>query len=375
MRTSSSKKPKSTKIKLPPYVSIKREQYIYRPYIKKSERGQIKVDKYGYATPIILGKVTETPIPQLYQILSGVLQQHEYAKNHKYMSLAWLYEQYTHSTFFKKLEPPTQKRYRGCSALLERPIKIDGLPSTVGDLRADQFTSVQLRKLLDKRFEQLQAEGKKGGAQCNNELALIGSMYKFGKQYIDELAKIESPSKGITKYPVSVRTRYVTQEDYAIQYSIAQQVAPDYLPIVMELTYLLAARGCEVVDLLVGDGNERGIIVNRRKGSKTTLVRWSPRLRDAWNAACKVHPHRMNPDDALVTTKFYEALNKSSVDDAWQKVHQEMINRGLEKLYFTWHDLKRRGISNAKDNKIAGHKSESMRQRYKVNIEEFDAPE
>ena len=44
-------------------------------------------------------------------------------------------------------------------------------------------------------------------------------------------------------------------------------------------------------------------------------------------------------------------------------------------LYWTLHDLKRKGISDSENKRIGGHKSESMRQRYNVKTETFSAPE
>ena len=53
-----------------------------------------------------------------------------------------------------------------------------------------------------------------------------------------------------------------------------------------------------------------------------------------------------------------------------------MNDMGLDKIYWTIHDLKRKGISDAKDKGIGGHKSppESMKARYATKIESFKPP-
>lgn len=43
-------------------------------------------------------------------------------------------------------------------------------------------------------------------------------------------------------------------------------------------------------------------------------------------------------------------------------------------MYWTLHDLKRKGISDSENKRIGGHKTEAMRQRYNVKTETFTAP-
>lgn len=53
----------------------------------------------------------------------------------------------------------------------------------------------------------------------------------------------------------------------------------------MELAYLCRLRGIEVVTLTDENELESGILTNRRKGSRDNIVRWTPRLRKAWENA------------------------------------------------------------------------------------------
>ena len=58
-----------------------------------------------------------------------------------------------------------------------------------------------------------------------------------------------------------------------------------------------------------------------------------------------------------------------------QRLKRKCMNdMGLDKIYWTIHDLKRKGISDAKDKGIGGHKSESMKARYATKIESFEPP-
>ena len=51
-----------------------------------------------------------------------------------------------------------------------------------------------------------------------------------------------------------------------------------------------------------------------------------------------------------------------------------MDSAGLSSVYFWLHDLKRKGISDAADDRIAGHVSDTIRARYNVKVQEFDPP-
>ena len=57
-----------------------------------------------------------------------------------------------------------------------------------------------------------------------------------------------------------------------------------------------------------------------------------------------------------------------------QRLKKKMIVQGLGKIYWTIHDLKRKGISDAKDKGIGGHRSESMKEQYATKIESFEPP-
>jgi integrase len=143
----------------------------------------------------------------------------------------------------------------------------------------------------------------------------------------------------------------------------------------MELTYLLAARGIEVTDLTIANATDIGIIVNRRKGSKNTIIRWTPRLKTAWDAALTLHKTPPAPTTTLLkAARGVRKLTRDALTNAWQNLKTKMEAAGLGSIYFWLHDLKRKGISDAADDRIAGHISDKVRANYNVKYQEFDAP-
>lgn len=365
---------------LPRNVEIKNGHYQYRHQVPAKLRRLSTIDNLdarGRAPRVVLCPVGSSK-SMLYKTLAAAVQAFEHEADPEFLSLRWLHRKWKEHNpvgrgaagkAFKGLALSTQKRYIGCEKLLEHELTINARKATFGDCRADKLTTFVIRQVLDKRYDQ-----ETGLGQLNNELAMIGSMYKYAKQYRPEIKLAESPTKGIEKFHIEPRKRYVTDADYALQYSIAGEIDRDYLQDYMELTFMLAARGCEVCDLTIASGNKSGVIVERRKGSQDTGINWSPRLEAAWKRALSRHTSKPLASSArLLMNRHGKSVSKTAVDDAWGLVRDEMKRRGLSDIYFRAHDLKRKGISDSTAKGIAGQ-SEQMQRQYDVDVNWFDAP-
>lgn len=373
----------SKKRKLPVNVYIKDGSIQYRHRIPAKDRPHptLQHDKQGRMPPVKLCP-EDAPDWQIHQRLAEIKKSLRYTGDEKYMTLGWLHQkwqdhrpanQQSGSRAYRGLAQATQKRYDTASAILEHPLKINGQDDKLRNVRADQLDTVTLRKILDKR-----ALNGETAANLNNQKALIGSMYKWAKQYITELASKESPSTGIEKFKIQKRTRYVTNQDYKTQYRIAGELGLPHIQDYMELTYLLASRSVESAQLKIGQATEHGIIVIRKKGSLNTGIRWSSRLHKAWERALSRH-NTTHPDPShniIVDTNGHQ-ISQSTIHDHWGRVRREMKQRGLEAIYFTAQNLKVKGVKDAEDSGIAGQ-SEAMQRYYQdTNIEVawFDAPD
>lgn len=127
----------------------------------------------------------------------------------------------------------------------------------------------------------------------------------------------------------------------------------------------LNLRNPDAIDQLrIGDD---GITVVRSKNSKTNLVEWSPRLSDVHQAALNLRVTRKLislGDDWLVPGPRGGQLSEATLQAAMQRLKRLMESKGMEGIYWTLHELKHKGITDAEDKNIAGHKSESMKQKY-----------
>lgn len=96
---------------------------------------------------------------------------------------------------------------------------------------------------------------------------------------------------------------------------------------------------------------------NRRKGSRDNVVKWTPRLRKAWDRAQAYRQGVLDKkakqgivlqaDPALFLNRDGRPLDKSDLDTLWQRFVYETIDDKVitEKQRFSPHDLKRKGVT------------------------------
>jgi integrase len=182
----------------------------------------------------------------------------------------------------------------------------------------------------------------------------------------------------VKKFKVDENERYVTDEEYDIQYKIAAEQS-EYLPFFFELTYLIASRGVETLDLRTShidpDPINGGIYVARRKGSKNNFIEWSDRLYKAYQAAVSMlEKHKANGRDVpLIISSTGHKLSMSGLRTAMHRLKEKMEERKLTNIFWSLHLLKSKGVSDAESDHIAGHKTERMRNKYKTKIERHKA--
>lgn len=160
---------------------------------------------------------------------------------------------------------------------------------------------------------------------------------------------------------------------------------PPYLWCVMEIAYLCRMRGIEVVQLTDAHATDDGLKVSRVKGSNDNVVRWSPRLRAAWNAALELRSsimiRRSRPVPIRAEQRFVfvnqsgDRLSKSALNQAWQDFMPAAIKANVitAQQRFTLHGLKHRGVTDTQGNKAvkkqaSGHKTDAAFEVYDHEI-------
>lgn len=318
---------------LPKYVYRKRAGFVYRRHGK---------DTY-------LCKQTDPP-SVLHAAYERVLAQG------RENNLRWLLQTYLESAKFKALAARTRSAYEGYVAVICGFKTATG--SEFGDAQLEAITMQTIRGYLDKYPAPIAA---------NRHVQFIKAAWNWTAQR----HKIPpNPCLGVELNRQDARTRYVTQDEY----QTALRLATGYLPVMMELAYLCRARRGEVCALRHSDILEEGLRVIRGKGSEGEITAWTPRLRDAVEAAKRIHPGAPVPIKGgayLIHDKAGLPIKKNAFDTAWQRLMAKVVAAGGER--FTFHDLKARGYSDQKE-QWAGHRSERMHRVYNRKLRVVEPP-
>ncbi len=110
-----------------------------------------------------------------------------------------------------------------------------------------------------------------------------------------------------------------------------------------------------------------GLHVIRTKGSKDQIIEWTPRLRKVVKRAQRL-PSQI-ASTYLIHNKYGQRVRDEAFKSAWQRSIAKAIKKsGIER--FTFHDLKRKGVSDFSGDKLlaSGHHSASMLRIYDVSI-------
>jgi integrase len=210
-----------------------------------------------------------------------------------------------------------------------------------------------LRKYADKRAET-------SVVRANRELAFLSIVFSYGfeRDYVST-----NPAKGVKKTAEPPRQRYVTDDEYAAVY----EQAPATLQIAMEFAFLCRLRRGEVLALQRQHVLDGGLHVIRSKGSKDQIIEWTPRLRKVVRRAQKL-PGQI-ASTYLIHNKYGQRVRNEAFKSAWQRAIAKAVKKSAIER-FTFHDLKRKGVSDFSGDKLlaSGHHSASMLRIYDVSI-------
>ena len=278
-------------------------------------------------------------------------------KGTKTVTIRDLLDEFNGSVQFRKLAPRTQKDYdRYYQIIVQKPMK----GGVFGDVPAGAVTPGAVKRYLDKRADE--------GAPIagNKEIGYLSAAYSWAVER--DILK-SNPCKDVKRNPKNKRQHYVEDADYQRALSLA---SPAYLPLFMELAYLCRLRKNEVLTLRWSAVKPEGLLVERGKGSKGSLITWTPRLRGVVDA-CKALPMDFTPMDysdiPLIHDRRGAPITIGAIDSAWKRLMKKIDNP------FWIHDLKRKAVSDFEGDKLkaSGHRDPKMLEIYDVKVEEVEA--
>lgn len=112
---------------------------------------------------------------------------------------------------------------------------------------------------------------------------------------------------------------------------------------------------------------KQGLKVFRSKGSKDQIISWTPRMRKALKRA-QALPSTIGTMH-LIHDSHGQKIRYDAFRSAWNTAMNKAVKlEGIDRWRF--HDLKRKGVTEAKGDKLAasGHKSASMVPIYDVSV-------
>ena len=333
---------RKTHKKWPAYVHEANGRIVYRPRVNGK-----------FITPVRLGKVgiTDAEVWAAYnEAIKGMEPEG---------TLGWLSDCFQKSEQFKERSPRTQSDYKFHSRVLKATLNKGKI--TLAKVNLKDISTPFIRQLLDKRAAMYQENGK-SNVPANREIAYLSCVFSWGLQY-KHLQITVNPCKGIKKKPENVRKEHISGADRQIgHYKAVYDLANEREQIIMELMYCCACRGQEVLNMQKSDRKENGLLVRRLKGSKDNIVEYSNRLNKAINRAMAMHKDLRNI--YLIPGRNGKAVSRSTLNSALQRLNKKCKKEGVEPIRL--HDLKGTGYTDGDDEKLTGHKSESMRNKYRV---------
>lgn len=268
-------------------------------------------------------------------------------------TLNWLLDDYFARKTFKSQQ--TKDAYEGYRRLLAEFRTLDGTP--FGEVRLEQITKRSIRGYLDKYPAPISA---------NRQIQFLKAAWTYIAQFHD---LPDNPCAGVTLNKQEARTRYVNQAEFAA----FKKTVSGYLPIFMELAYLLRARWSEVQRLTTNDLLAEGVRLARGKGSEGEITAWTQRLQKAI-ADCQAFNAQAPTPIAgayLIHDRKGKAISRNAFQTAWGRAMSAWVAAGNER--FTFHDLKAAGYSDQQE-QFAGHKSDRMHKVYSRKLRIVEPP-
>lgn len=337
-----------------------------------SGRGRwFKIDRSSGVARRVMGPRRNALLSELHQWME--------ANDEKVGTVRWVMVRFRKSSKWRELSQHSQDDYTYVENVLNKlPVKQGGV---FGDLVVDRLTPVNVQAIVERVANQGHP------TKANKILRYLRRLFRWGKNHV---GLRHNPAEGVEQVRERKRQRLPENDAYKAVLKYAMQraaITPNtkgsiasYLPWFLELTYLCRLRGIETLTLTIHHATKHGVETNRRKGSRDNVVKWTPRLRKAWDGALAYRQGILEKkakqgvvlkaDPALFLNRDGRPLDKSGLDTLWQRfIHEAMDDKVItEAQRFSPHDLKRKGITDTSgtgaEKKDAAGLSEGMMKTY-----------
>lgn len=147
------------------------------------------------------------------------------------------------------------------------------LRQVFGHVQASKITPHHIYQYHERRAAQ-------APTMARREVALMGAVMAFGVRW-GGWGLSQNPVREVRLPKKRARDRYVTDAEYLAIW----HAAPELVRVVMDLTYVTAARKSQVLALPRANVTDEGVWIDPAKNGKLNLYHWTPELREVINRA------------------------------------------------------------------------------------------
>lgn len=226
--------------------------------------------------------------------------------------------------------------------IISQTTQLARLKRVFGATQPSDIKSVHIGQYLDQHDHAVMA---------NREISLLSHVFKKCVRW----GLIETnPCSGVERHSEKPRDRYVTDDEYAAVHAAADL----HLQILMELALCTGQRQSDLLTIkprqLMEDGIHFHPAKTKRSTGKKLIVRWSPRLTEAVEAA-----RSLPPSGVLHTWLLHrpdgDRYQSFTIQKHWRKLIKKCIDAGTLKEPFQFRDLRAKARTDGDDPKLLGH--------------------
>lgn len=216
----------------------------------------------------------------------------------------------------------------------QNQIQIQNLRLFFGDVSPGDVTAVDIYKYLDIR-------GKKSKVAPNREKALLSHCFTMAIRW--GIAK-ENPCRFVKRLTERPRDRYINDEEYLAVKSIATPV----LQCLMDFAYLTAQRISDILKITVSELTEEGIKIQQNKTGSKLIIQWSDALSELVTKIKRL-PRSNLTSLTLFCNRRGQKMTYDSFKTIWGRTMKKALQSGLIETPFTFHDIRAKSASDAKN--------------------------
>lgn len=238
---------------------------------------------------------------------------------------------------------------KSAASYKQNQIQMQNLRIFFGGMYPKDVNPVNIYKYLDIR-------SRKSKVAPNREKSLLSHVFTMAIRWG---VVNDNPCRNVKRLTERPRNRYVTDQEF---FSV-RNIAPEKLKLIMDFAYLTGQRISDVLKIKISDLDDEGIKIEQNKTGKKLLILWSDELKDCVNNARKL-PRSNLYSITLFCNRRGQQMTYDSFKSIWQKTIKKALEQNLIKEIFTFHDIRAKAASDAKNvthaSELLGHSSESL---------------